>query len=232
VRNLLIPIFISLLPVSFYSSQHTIHAKEPAPVAAIRVDDVFNSLQLQQYGLSASVFDYAYKGYQNLLEKKLITRTEYLTICDLSQSSKKKRFYLIDLDNNKVLINTYVAHGRNSGAEYASRFSNRAGSLQTSIGFYVTGTTYIGEHGLSLKIYGLEKTFNNNAAARNIVVHGAEYAEENWLSHSSYLGRSYGCPAIPKKQSNTIIDIIKNGTCLFIYHPDKKYLKRSKILNG
>jgi hypothetical protein len=192
----------------------------------------YTAIGLQEYGLSPDAFTYAYKGYARLLEKDRISKTDYLTICDFSQSSKRKRLYIIDLANNKLVINTWVAHGRNSGAEYATRFSNRPESLQSSLGFYITRGTYYGEHGLSLKVDGVDPGYNNNALVRNIVIHGASYVDESRIRNGMYMGRSWGCPAIPQKESATIITTIKNGSCLFIYHPDKNYLKGSKILNG
>lgn len=193
---------------------------------------LYDEINLKQYGLSKEAFSYACKGYQNLLKKHLISQVDYLTICDFSQSSRQKRFYLIDIAEGKLLFNTYVAHGRNSGGEYATRFSNKPSSLQSSLGFYITQNTYIGEHGLSLKINGVDMGYNDKANQRNIVIHGADYIGESWLGHSPYMGRSYGCPAVPKKESNAIINTIKNGTCLFIYHPNRNYLLSSKILNG
>ncbi len=193
---------------------------------------LYSSICLQQVGLTEEAFMYAYKGYQYLLAKNRISRSDYLTICDFSQSSRQKRLYIIDLVNKKLLTNTYVAHGRNSGTEYATRFSNKVESLQSSLGFYITGNTYIGEHGLSLKIMGVDIGFNDKALQRNIVIHGAAYVQEDWLRHSTYMGRSWGCPAVPQKESANIIATIKNGTCLFIYHPAKNYLLGSKILNG
>jgi L,D-transpeptidase catalytic domain len=192
---------------------------------------LYSTLDLESIGLSKQAFEYAYKGYQYLLDKKLVSNS-YLTICDFSQSSKQKRLYVIDLTNNKVVMNTYVAHGRNSGLDYATKFSNKPESLQSSLGFYVTRQTYSGEHGLSLKIQGLEPGFNDKAYERAIVVHGADYIGAERLHSSPFMGRSYGCPAIPAKESATLINTIKNGTCLFIYHPAKNYLLGSKILNG
>ena len=191
----------------------------------------YQSLGLEEKGLSKRAFEYAYKGYQRLLKKKLINGS-YLAICDMSQSSRHKRLYIVDMINNEVELNTYVAHGRNSGGEFATKFSNRPESLQSSLGFYITRNTYNGEHGLSLKIEGLEPGYNDKAMKRCIVIHGAGYMEESWLRNSTYMGRSYGCPAVPKKESNQIINTLKNGNCLFIYHPSTKYLKASKILNG
>lgn len=194
---------------------------------------LYELLSLESLGLSKQAFTYAYKGYRKLIDKKKIDEGAFLAICDFSQSSKNKRFYLVDMENKEVVLQTFVAHGRNSGKEYATRFSNRARSLQSSLGFYVTDNTYYGEHGLSLRIKGMEPGFNDKALQRNIVVHGANYLEEEWVDRNKgMMGRSFGCPAVPKKESETIINKIKNGNCLFIYHPSKNYLKGSKILNG
>ena len=196
------------------------------------ISSLYTSLKLQQKGLSKKAFEYACKGYRLLLKKKIISKQGYLAICDFSQSSNNKRLYLVDMVNGEVLLNTYVAHGRNSGGEYATRFSNRPKSLQSSLGFYVTQDTYYGEHGLSLRIRGVEEGYNDKAGRRRIVVHGANYLGNAWLEQNNYMGRSYGCPAIPDKESDYLINTIKKGSCLFIYHPSKNYLKGSKILNG
>ena len=193
---------------------------------------LYNTINLQQYGLSEEAFAYAWKGYQKLLNKKMISRRNYLTICDFSQSSKQKRLYIIDITGNKLITNTYVAHGKNSGGEYATQFSNRAESLQSSLGFYVTANTYIGKHGLSLRINGVDPGYNDKALERTIVIHGAAYVDAARARAGIFTGRSWGCPAVPQKESANIISTIKNGTCLFIYHPGKNYLLGSKILNG
>ena len=246
MRNPIIPITLALacLSVSFTNmpSQHSkstavgaFHTGFPDSTLSISINDaeaLYSAINLQQYGLSEQAFNYALKGYYRLLKKKLIGRADYLTICDFSQSSKQKRLYVVDLINNKLVMNTYVAHGRNSGAEYATKFSNKPSSLQSSLGFYITRNTYIGEHGLALKIDGVDAGFNDKAWKRNIVIHGATYIDEARIREGKYMGRSYGCPAIPQKESNTVINKIKNGTCLFIYHPLRKYLFGSKILNG
>lgn len=173
----------------------------------------------------------AYKGQQHLSDRGTLNNEDVLAICDFSQPSDKKRLYIIDAKNYRVLLNTYVAHGKNSGLNYAERFSNTHESLQSSLGFYVTKGTYFGKHGLSLKLAGMEKGFNDNAEARAVVLHGANYIGNNRLG-SAYMGRSFGCPAVPQAQSDMVINLLKNGTCLFIYHPTQKYLNGSKILNG
>ena len=173
----------------------------------------------------------AYKGHQYLVNKGQVNNADILAIADFSQSSKKKRLYIIVTKNFRVLKNTYVAHGKNTGLNYAERFSNTPESLQSSLGFYVTKSTYFGKHGLSLKLAGVERGFNDNAEARAVVIHGANYIGENRLT-APYMGRSFGCPAVPQAQSEEVINMLKNGTCLFIYHPTQQYLHGSKILNG
>jgi len=193
---------------------------------------VYESIKLDKAGLTKEAFEYAWMGYQSLLEKKLIRRPGIITICDFSQSSRRKRMYLVDLVNNKLLMQTHVAHGKNSGAEYATRFSNKSQSLQSSLGFYITRSTYYGGHGLALTIDGIEPGINDKAKGRKIVVHGSEYVGTDYLRFSKYIGRSFGCPAVPARQSKKIITTIKNGTCFFIYHPTPKYITASKIING
>lgn len=197
----------------------------------LEADSVYTQLHLQSRGLTKVAFVYAWKGYRNLAEKGLIRRPEILSICDFSQSSCKKRFYIIDLRSGELVLNTFVAHGRNSGGEYARKFSNRPESHQSSLGFYVTRQTYYGEHGLSLNIDGLEKGINDKAEKRRIVIHGSDYIGPDFLRYNKFNGRSYGCPAVPLSERDEVINTIKDGSCLFIYHPTKLYLSRSKVLN-
>lgn len=192
---------------------------------------LYDSLHLSDLGLSREVLQMAYKGQQELADRGSLNNDAVIAIADFSKSSNKKRLYILDTKNFRVLFNTYVAHGKNSGFDYAERFSNTPESLQSSLGFYVTKNTYFGKHGLSLKLQGLERGFNDNAEARAVVIHGAEYIGDQRLG-SGYMGRSFGCPAVPQAQSQKVINLLKNGTCLFVYHPTPKYLKGSKILNG
>jgi hypothetical protein len=210
-----------------------IASNAPAPVSANCTSiSIYQQLHLKRYGLSKSAFNYALKGYQHLQEQGSIVKKNLLSICDFSQSSRRKRFYIIDLSQQKVLVNTYVAHGRNSGAEYATSFSNSEESHKSSLGFYITKNTYWGDHGLSLRIAGVEDGFNDKAYERNIVIHGSEYVGAGFIKNNPFNGRSFGCPALPAYQTPLVINTIKEGTCLFIYHPSKKYLINSKILNG
>lgn len=193
---------------------------------------LYDALRLKSMGLTKAAFNYAYKGYLYLQQKKMLARASVLTICDFSQSSRRKRFFVIDMQEQKVLINTYVAHGRKSGSEYARSFSNNPDSHMSSLGFYKTETTYYGGHGLALKIEGLENGFNDKADSRNIVIHGSDYVGANFIKNNPFNGRSFGCPAVPANQVSNVINTIKNGSCLFIYHPTKNYLIHSKILNS
>lgn len=240
MKKLFLPITLGIICASFTvvpSGDSSSASTVVSPISTVTAADnsaattIYCGAGLEQYGLSRIAFDYAWKGYQYLTEKKLISRTSFLTICDFSQSSSKKRLYIIDVNKGTLITHTYVAHGKNSGSEYAAKFSNTPESLQSSLGFYVTQQTYIGEHGLSLRVNGVEPGFNDKALERSIVIHGAAYVDGARARAGVFMGRSFGCPAVPQNESAQIINTIKNGTCLFIYHPSKNYLLRSKILN-
>ena len=195
-------------------------------------NDVYSAVKLAETGLNRNVFDLAIKGLKKLDSFGKISNPDIVTIADYSQSSNKKRLYVIDLKNRKLLFNTYVAHGRNTGSEFAKYFSNDEGSLKSSLGFFVTEHPVIGSHtGFSLLINGVEKGFNDNAIKRAIIIHGADYASENYIRKTGRLGRSWGCPALPTALNKMIIERIKGGTCLFIYNPDNKYLSTSSLIN-
>ena len=203
-----------------------------ADAKALFISTLYDSLELNKIGLAEEVLTYAYTGYQNLLNKGMIKEPGILSIVDFSKSSTKKRLYIIDMNNYKLLNHTYVAHGKNTGQEFATKFSNKPESLQSSLGFYITRNTYFGKHGLSLKLEGKDKGFNDKAMERAIVLHGSSYSDENFVRARGYLGRSWGCPAVPEKEKTKIINTIKDGTVLFIYHPTKSYLHGSTVLNG
>jgi hypothetical protein len=196
------------------------------------IDLAYDSMHLDKLGLSEQAFDYALKGFSYLLQKGSIVKDNIISIVDFSLPSYRKRLFVIDLDNYRVLYNTYVAHGVNSGKQYASEFSNIASSYKSSLGFYQTLGTYMGEHGYSLKLEGLEKGINDNANSRAIVIHAADYVNESLIRAQGYIGRSWGCPALPEKLHKPIIDKIKNGSCLFIYSTNKAYQKKSRIIKA
>ncbi|MGN6492479.1 MAG: murein L,D-transpeptidase catalytic domain family protein [Agriterribacter sp.] len=199
---------------------------------AIFAERLYDSIHLNELGLQKKVLELALKGFNKLSVRGKLNRDSILSIVDFSKSSREKRLYVIDLKNAKLLFNTYVAHGRNSGAEFARSFSNIMSSNKSSLGFYITNQTYKGENGYSLRLQGVERNINDKAYRRAIVMHGAAYANEQYLTERGILGRSFGCPAIPMDEHTAIIDAIKGGSCLFIYSPDKKYIKQSTVLNG
>ena len=180
-------------------------------------------------GLSENAFQLAVNGWGKLKQNGIVTK-DIVSICDFTQSSNNKRLYIIDLVSGKLLFNTLVAHGKNTGEEFAQTFSNEPSSYKSSLGFYTTKETYFGEHGLSLKLEGEEPGFNDKAEDRAIVMHGADYVCDKFICQFGRLGRSFGCPSVPFELHEKIINTIKDGTCLFVYYPDKKYLTASKLL--
>jgi len=192
----------------------------------------YEEWNLSNRDISKELFDYAVKGYEYLAAKNALHNTDIISIADLSKPSTQKRLYVINVKTGEVLFQTLVAHGRNSGQEYATNFSNSASSFESSLGFYITTNTYVGKHGYSLRLNGCEKGINDNACKRAIVVHGANYVSESFIHQNGLLGRSLGCPAIPVELSKKIINVIKNGSCFFVYSPSKKYLAQSDILNN
>jgi len=175
-----------------------------------------------------NIFNTAVLGYKHIdnLKKKSI-----LTLIDFSKPSTEKRFFVIDLEKKQLIYRCLVAHGKNSGDNYAKSFSNTLESLQSSLGFYLTAETYEGDHGYSLRLDGLEKGINDNARKREIVIHGADYVGEEFIKKYGRIGRSWGCPALPPEISKEIMTKISGGSCLFIYADDKNYKTNSVFLN-
>lgn len=190
---------------------------------------VYDSLHLNLRGLSQQAFDFARQGLQKLVDEGKLLNNSIISIIDFSLPSNQKRLFVLDLKNYKVLFNTLVAHGRNTGREVATSFSNQNQSYKSSPGFYMTRETYEGKNGYSLKLEGLERGINDNAFERGIVIHGAAYVCNEYVNSQGYIGRSQGCPAVPVEINRPIINTIKNGTCLFVYHPS--YVSRSSVLN-
>jgi len=200
---------------------------------AQKADDIYGRIDFgNEEPLSKEVFRSAYTGFLNLKTAGEVTRqSSILTICDFSLSSNVKRLWVIDMDNSKVLFHSLVAHGQGTGEEFARNFSNRENSHQSSMGFYVTDDTYTGDNGYSLKLKGMDAGYNDAAYNRAIVVHGADYVCESFIKCNQRLGRSWGCPAIPREISAKVINTIKNGNVLYIYYPNQNYLAKSVWLN-
>ncbi|WP_293894040.1 murein L,D-transpeptidase catalytic domain family protein [Flavobacterium sp.] len=190
---------------------------------------IYNQLDANSFVLpSFDCFNLALDGFYLLKDKGLVEKN-ILTLVDFSKSSNTKRLWVIDLDKKIILFNTLVAHGKNTGEEFAKQFSNQAESFQSSVGFYATGEIYDGKHGLSLKLDGLEKGLNDKARERAVVVHGADYVSESFIKQNKRLGRSQGCPALPVEMNAKIINVIKNKSCLFLYHPSAAHEIISKL---
>ncbi|GGG51181.1 murein L,D-transpeptidase catalytic domain family protein [Hymenobacter glacieicola] len=171
-------------------------------------------------GLPLNVYRRALIGFYSLQQRGTASsRSQILSIVDFSRSSTQKRLWVIDVAKGRLLHHTLVAHGKSTGEEYARTFSNREGSEMSSLGFYVTGTTYQGKHGLSLKLHGVDAGYNTNALSRAVVVHGAEYVSQEFIRQHGRLGRSQGCPALPVDQTPAIVRSIKGGTVLFANGP-------------
>lgn len=191
---------------------------------------LYDSLDLDAMGLSKEAFNLALTGYQSLVESGKVQKDNILTIIDFSLPSSQKRLFVINLETGALLFNTFVSHGRNSGTALATKFSNAFNSFKSSLGFYTTGSPYSGKHGYSLRLEGQEAGINDNAMERGIVIHSADYVNERTIQQLGYIGRSQGCPAIPEALKKPIIETIRNGSCLFVYSPDKAYTAHSKLL--
>ncbi|MCV9928418.1 murein L,D-transpeptidase catalytic domain family protein [Flavobacterium sp. LS1R49] len=197
----------------------------------VRIKTVYNMLNANNFDLpELKSFTEALKGFYLLKEKGLIQK-DLLTLVDFSLSSNLKRLWVIDLSTNTVLFQSLVAHGKNTGEEFASDFSNTNSSFKSSLGFYATGEAYKGKHGISLRLDGLEKGINDNARERAVVIHGADYVSESFIRDNKRLGRSLGCPAIPVELTNAIIEAIKDKSCLYIYHPSRSFAMEEKLIS-
>jgi hypothetical protein len=205
-------------PVKVVSAKATVTMADSA-----RFNVLYDALGLEGLALSKEAYHKAVLGFLNLQMAGEIRNSDVLSIVDFSLPSNQKRLFVIDMLNGRLLFNTYVAHGRNSGKEMATRFSNRTNSYMSSLGFYLTGESFIGSHGYSLQLQGLEHGWNDHAYTRRIIMHSADYVSEEHLQQWGFLGRSEGCPAIPEALKEPIINEIKGGSCLFLYAPDKRY---------
>jgi hypothetical protein len=180
--------------------------------------------------LDYQVFRLAVIGYAHLKAEQLLSDKEIIVIIDYTKSANDRRFFVIDLSSQKILNQTLVAHGKHTGNKYAQHFSNEPRTQKSSLGFFITGETYYGTHGYSLKLDGVDSLYNDNARARQIVVHGAHYVSDAWAKKYGRIGRSWGCPALPEDVAQEVIDRIKGGCCMFAYYNDKDYLESSKYL--
>jgi hypothetical protein len=190
-----------------------------------------SSILARAEGLNPNVLRLALNAYGRLYQEGY-DKQKMLTIIDYSRPSTERRLWVIDLKNLQVPFYELVAHGKNSGENMSNRFSDNPQSLASSIGVFLTGNTYMGKHGYSLRLQGLEAGFNDKAYAREIVLHAASYVSEAFARAHGRLGRSFGCPAVDATVSTPIINNIKQGTVLFAYYPDKAWLTHSTYLKA
>jgi len=244
-RRVLLPSFVCLfLAVAVSIGWRSIHYTKPSrntirekeektdetkrSILSYSFESTFKEIKHLAPTLDSNVFKQAYIGYLNLREQGK-TNSSIITIADLAIHSSKPRLWIIDLAQERVLLNTFVAHGRGSGVYEAKTFSNRPNSNQSSLGFYLTGETYQGKHGRSLRLDGLERGYNTNARSRGIVLHGAWYVGANVLKGQNRMGVSQGCPAVAEALKDKIIDLIKDRSVLFIHGNSTNY--QSALLN-
>lgn len=203
-----------------------------SPGTAAWLNTEVQLIESQASNLDSDVLRLALKAYLKAREEGL-DHKQLLTIIDYSKPSTERRLWVIDVRRDKILYNTWVTHGKNSGENYATSFSNRPGSLQSSYGvFTTTAEPYVGEHGYSLRLVGLEPGVNDNAYKRAIVFHGAWYADQDVARRYGQLGRSWGCPAISDRLAKPVIDTIKERTIVFAYADNRHWIRNSPYLNG
>lgn len=203
---------------------------EASPCGVKTTDKLMPSLLRQAPGLKADVLRLALNATGCAAEQGLVKRRDLLTVIDYSLPSTQPRLFVFDLDAKRLLFRELVAHGRNSGGNVASFFSNSPGSLATSLGLFVTADTYVGANGYSLRLKGLEEGINDMAMNRAIVMHGAPYVSRAAIRALGRLGRSWGCPAVRSEIAKKIIDTVRGGSAVFAYYPDKNWLSSSTFV--
>ena len=220
--KLLLKFFLHTLPVSLLISKASfVHANSNWSSYYL-----FNKLRLSAPGLKASALKSALRAYETAQSHHLVKKP-ILTVIDYSLPSSKQRMWVFDLKKQRLVLNTYVAHGQNSGLSIATRFSNQPSSKSSSLGTFITRDSYSGHNGLSLNLQGLERGFNDNALNRRVVIHGAWYMEPSFIRSTGRAGRSWGCPAVAQSIASSLINQIKGGSVVFAYYPDLRYLNAS-----
>ena len=205
-------------------------AKAPERMS-VAGDDAFNPYaEILSQGLSNKALDKAIEGYAEMKTKGKVDK-DILIVIDYTKSSNLERFFILDMSDTSLTHSMLVAHGRNSGNEFATSFSNVSGSYMSSLGFFKTAETYQGKHGLSLRMDGLERGINHHARDRAIVIHQADYVCLDFAAEHGRIGRSLGCPALPQEQYTEVIQTIKEGCLLYIYGGDETYALQSSFLN-
>jgi hypothetical protein len=182
--------------------------------------------------IEMDVFEMALGAASCAVKSGAVDAPKTLTVIDYSKPSTEPRMWVFDLKSRELVYEELVAHGQGSGANMATQFSNEPDTHRTSIGLFVTDTTYVGKNGYSLRLDGLDKGINDRARERAIVMHGAPYVSQQFVKAQGRLGRSWGCPAVSAGVAKTLIDRVKGGGLVFAYYPDSQWLKSSKYLGG
>lgn len=203
--------------ISFFSLFAVQHGIAGTPFST-HIDNIAKNTHLDPKIVELAMKAYIYADQHGGVNK------DVLTIVDYSQPSSQKRLYVIDLKTDKLLFNTRVAHGKNSGLLYSDKFSNIARSSQSSLGVFVTNDdTYVGHHGTSLRIQGLEKGVNDKVASRAVVIHSASYMGDDFIKTNGYAGRSNGCLAVSKLDINKLIELTVGRSVIFSYAPQEEH---------
>ncbi len=223
MNTILSLIVMTILTANIASSSSTFATSSPD------INTQFKHLGQKAPHLNKRVLRYALAAYHKASVKGAVKKP-VLTVIDYSLPSSKQRMWVFDVSHERLLYNTYVAHGQNSGMNIPHHFSNQSSSKETSLGTFVTRDTYMGSNGYSLNLQGLEKGFNDNAFNRRVVIHGAWYVEPDFIRKAGRAGRSWGCPSIAKTLAKPVINTIKGGSVVFAYYPDRNYLSHSNYV--
>jgi hypothetical protein len=207
----------------------TAHADAASGRAARTLIDAVTT---QAPTLDRAVLELALRATSCAERSGQLRRPSILTVIDYSLPSTARRLWVLDLARRRLLHEELVAHGRGSGENVAMRFSNEPGSRQSSVGLFVTGDTYVGRHGRSLRLHGLEPGVNDRAFDRAVVVHAAPYVSERFVARHGRIGRSWGCPALAPEVAPRVIDTIRGGSAIFAYHPQRDWLQMSPFLTA
>lgn len=226
-----LPVVLALAWVQLAAGT-SLPARNEPPVAPWSDPSLADALHVQTGALDPKALQLALKAVSCAARASEAARPTVLTLIDYSLPSTEPRLWVIDLASRRVLFEELVAHGKNTGGNLARLFSNVPGSLQSSLGLYVTGATYTGRNGYSLRLFGLEPGVNDRAHERAIVMHGADYLDRTVAERVGRVGRSWGCPAVPRRVAQRLIDTIKGGSFVFAYYPDDRWLATSRYLRS
>jgi len=225
LRLIVLTLLLLFITGERISSNKTIHEAEEEEIYIQLIYNRFSDSEL-----NFEAFRLAYNGFSKIQSTRMLFNDSLLTLIDYSKPSNVERLFILDIKNLLIVEKSLVAHGKYTGLVIPESFSNKIQSHKSSLGFFITDNTYFGKHGYSLRINGIEKGINDNAKKRAIVFHGAKYVSQEYIDAFGRIGRSYGCPALPVEKNNRIIDLIKEKSCVFIYHPTNLYYNSSELI--